>query len=99
MRSSASPSTSGSVSSSSGKVRATAVTRGGGPCSSAESSSVAGRRRVTAVRTSRVVLANESVVALITPAIDAPVSRSTAAASRKIAIVCAPSVPRKVEVT
>ena len=51
---------------------------------------------VTAVRTSRVVLANESVVALMTPAIDAPVSRSVAAARRKIAIVCAPSVPRKV---
>ena len=89
---------SGSVSSSgSGNVRATAVTRGGGPDSSAVSSSVAGRRFCTAERTSRVVLLNESVVALITLAIEAPVSSSTATPNRKIAIVCAPSVPRKVE--
>ena len=47
----------------------------------------------------RVVLLNESLVNLMTPAIDAPVSRSTAAASRKSAIVCAPSVPRNVLVT
>ena len=53
----------------------------------------------TAERTSRVVVLNESVVALITLAIEAPVSSSTATPNRKIAIVCAPSVPRKVEVT
>ena len=92
-RSSASPSTSGSVSSCSGNVRAIALARGGGPSSSAASSSVAGRRRWTAVRTSRVVVATESLVALTTPATDAPVSSSTAAAKRKIAIVCAPRSP------
>ena len=58
---------------------------------------MAGRRFCTAERTSRVVLLNESVVALITLAIEAPVSSSTATPNRKIAIVCAPSVPRKVE--
>ena len=44
---------------------------------------MAGRRRWTAERTSRVVVLTESEVALITPAIDAPVSRSTAASEQE----------------
>ena len=78
-------------------MRAIALARGGGPSSSADSSSVAGRRRWTAVRTSRVVVEIESLVALTTPAIEAPVSSSTAAVKRKIAIVCAPRSPSAVE--
>ena len=78
-------------------MRAIALARGGGPSSSAVSSSVAGRRRWTAVRTSRVVVEIESLVALTTPATEAPVSSSTAAVKRKIAIVWAPRSPSAVE--
>ena len=60
---------------------------------------MAGRRFWTFERTSRDVVVTESLVNLMTPATDAPVSSSTAAVSRKSAIVWAPSVPRKVEVT
>ena len=78
-------------------MRAIALARGGGPSSSADSSSVAGRRRWTAVRTSRVVVEIESLVALTTPAIEAPVISSTAAVKRKIAIVWAPRSPSALE--
>jgi hypothetical protein len=45
-----------------------------------------------------VVVEIESLVALTTPATEAPVSSSTAAVKRKIAIVCAPRSPRALEV-
>ena len=53
----------------------------------------------TAPRSSRVVEETESDVALITPATDAPVSSSTPAMNRKIARMCAPTVPASVVTT
>ena len=44
------------------------------------------------------VVEMESLVAFTTPAIEAPVSRSTAATKRNSAIVCAPRSPSRVEV-
>ena len=55
------------------------------------------RRRWTAARMSRVVVETESVVALTTPATEAPVSSSTAARNRKTATMWAPTVPSAVE--
>jgi hypothetical protein len=64
------------------------------------------RIRVTAVltgsarsRTRRPVEVTESLVALSTLAMLAPVSRSTPATARKMAMMCAPTLPRSVETT